>query len=121
MTPCDVTTGFFVLGHCGRPAVAGCPSCGKPVCAHHAGPDGLCPECADRLAGGPASPYDPRWARGYRRTYYSESSRAYNDTTWYSSFDDYDRGGFDAGGDYSFGGGDFGDGDGDFGGDFVDS
>ncbi|WP_153532020.1 hypothetical protein [Actinomadura macrotermitis] len=111
MTPCDVTTGFFVLARCGRPAVVGCPRCGRPVCDRHAGPQGLCPECA-----GPQNddPYDPRWAGGYRRRYYSSSSQTYNDTTWYSSFDDYDRGGFNTGDDYSYGSGDFGDDDGGF-------
>ena len=37
MTPCAVTTGFFVLRRCGRPAVAACPSCGRPICAQHVG------------------------------------------------------------------------------------
>ncbi|MFI6594738.1 hypothetical protein ACIBHX_00745 [Nonomuraea sp. NPDC050536] len=114
MTPCLVSTGFFVLGRCGRPAVAGCGRCGRPICGQHdAG--GLCPECA--TAQGYGSPYDPFWTSGYRTGYYHSSSTSYSDPTWYGTFDDYDRGAFDPDDQ-----GDFGEGDFDYGGDdFVDS
>ena len=46
MTPCTVTTGFFVLRRCGRPPVAGCPACGRPICATHVAEHGFCPDCA---------------------------------------------------------------------------
>lgn len=114
MTPCLVSTGFFVLGRCGRPAVAGCGRCGRPVCDQHVGA-GLCPECA--AAQGYGTPYDPYWATGYRSSYYHASSTSYSDPTWYGTFDDYDRGAFDPGAQDDFGEGDF-----DYGGeDFVDS
>ncbi|WP_308164182.1 hypothetical protein [Nonomuraea sediminis] len=114
MTPCLVSTGFFVLGRCGRPAVAACGRCGRPICDRHdAG--GLCPECA--TAQGYGSPYDPFWTSGYRTGYYHFSSTSYSDPTWYGTFDDYDRGAFDPDDQ-----GDFGEGDFDYGGDdFVDS
>ncbi|WP_113702261.1 hypothetical protein [Nonomuraea lactucae] len=111
MTPCLETTGFFVLGRCGRPAVTGCPRCGKPVCERHVAPAGLCPECA--AAQGYGTPYDPFWTSGYRSHHYHSSGSAYSDPGWYATFDDYDRGAFDLEDQ-----GDFGDGDD---GDFVDS
>jgi hypothetical protein len=111
VTPCTATTGFFVLGHCGRAAVTGCGRCGRAICAEHADPRGLCPECAGAL--GYADPYGPSWARGYRRTYYQQTSYDYGDPGWYSSFDDHDRGGFESGGDDGFDiGGDVGGDDG---------
>ncbi|WP_157407216.1 hypothetical protein [Actinomadura atramentaria] len=115
MNPCGVITGFFLLNPCGRPSVTACARCGRALCQHHADASGLCPECA-----APADPYDSGWASGYRRTYYSDSSTTYNDPNWYSTFDSYDRGAFDQGGDWASGGGDFdGDDFGDSG--FVDS
>lgn len=104
VTRCAVTTGFFVLGRCGRAAAASCPRCGRPVCGDHAGPDGLCPECAAAQGYGTQDPHHPSWAGGYRRHYYRHSSQAYGDTSWYSSFDQYDRGAFNPGDDYSAGG-----------------
>lgn len=118
MTPCTVTTGFFLLGRCGRPAVAACPGCGRAICAEHAVQGGYCPACAAQ-AGGPPDPYDPSYASGYRRRYYESSSQTYYDDQWYSSFDSHDRGAFNPGDGYSYGEGDFGPDDGDGG--FVDS
>jgi len=92
---CMVTTGFFVLGRCGRNPVTTCGSCGRPVCDRHVMPDGLCAECATARGYGGGDPYHPFWARGYRRTHYQRSSQAYGDSYYYSSFDDYDRGAFD--------------------------
>ncbi|GAA4603703.1 hypothetical protein GCM10023195_12330 [Actinoallomurus liliacearum] len=118
MNPCAVTTGFFVLGRCGRPSVTVC-RCGRPVCGHHVDPQGLCPECAATQAY--EDPFHPGWARGYRRHYYQQSSGQYNDPIWYSRFDSYDRGQFDAGDGFDTGGYE-GDGfDGDDGNDWVDS
>ncbi|MFI0483972.1 hypothetical protein [Actinomadura sp. 9N215] len=117
MNRCTVTTGFFVLGRCGQQAVASCPQCARPVCAAHAGPGGLCSECAAAQGYGTPDPHHPSWTGGFRRRYYQSSSRAYNDTYWYSSFDEYDRGAFNPGDDYSHGG----DWDGDDGTGFVDS
>ena len=118
MNPCAVTTGFFLLDGCGRPSVTVC-RCGRPVCASHVDPQGLCPECA--AAQGYADPFDPAWARGYRRRYYEQSSGQYSDPLWYSRFDSYDRGQFD--GDDGTGTGDDGGFDigGDDGNDWVDS
>ncbi|WP_018655992.1 hypothetical protein [Actinomadura flavalba] len=116
MTPCGVTTGFFVLGHCGQPAVAGCPGCGQPVCGAHVSAQGFCPECVARQGYRTDDPYDPAWVHQRRRSYYQSSSRTYSDALWYSSFDSYDRGGFNPGDDWAAGG-DFGD-EGDA---FVDS
>jgi hypothetical protein len=113
MTPCTATTGFFVLGRCGRPAVTQC-RCGRPVCSRHVESEGLCSECA--AAQGYADPYGRGWARGYRRRYYQDSSQQYQDPMWYSSFDSYDRDSFDVGGGF-----DYGDFDGGGGNDWVDS
>ncbi|SNR48036.1 hypothetical protein SAMN06265355_10392 [Actinomadura mexicana] len=101
---CTVTTGFFVLGRCGRSAVATCPQCGRPVCGAHAGPNALCPECAAAQGYRTQDPHHPGWTHGYRREYYQGSSQTYNDGYWYSSFDEYDRGAFNPGDDYSHGG-----------------
>lgn len=117
VTRCTVTTGFFVLGRCGQAAVASCPHCARPVCAAHAAPGGMCPECAMARGYGTQDPHHPAWTGGYRRHYYHRSSQTYSDTYWYSSFDEYDRGAFNPGDDYSYGG-DWGP-DGDTG--FVDS
>ncbi|WP_433333192.1 hypothetical protein [Spirillospora sp. CA-294931] len=117
-TPCTVTTGFFVLGRCGRAAVQQCPQCGRAICGTHVGSHGLCPECVVAAGYGSHDPHAPGWVSGYRRWFYQRSSQSYNDTIWYSSFDSYDRGTFNPGDDYYSSGGD------DFGGDdsgFVDS
>jgi hypothetical protein len=119
LTPCTVLTGFFLLGHCGRAGMASCAQCGRPICQEHYGPNGLCPECASQRAYNTLDPHDPSWTRAYRRWYYQRSSQTYNDSTWYSSFDSYDRGAFDPGSDWSYGSGDFGGSDDDTG--FVDS
>ena len=119
MTPCIVTTGFFVLGRCGRAAVTSCPQCRRPVCGQHAAPQsGHCPECMAAQGYGSQNPYDPSWTGGYRRRFYQRSSQSYNDAYWYSSFDEFDRGAFNPGDDYSYGEGDFGPDDGTG---FVDS
>ena len=107
MTRCNVTTGFFVLGRCGQEAVASCGQCGRPICAQHAGQHGVCPECMAAQGYATQDPHDPSWAGGKRRGFYQNSSHAYSDTYWYSSFDHYDRGAFNPGDDYSQGG-DFG-------------
>lgn len=104
MTRCTVTTGFFVLGRCGQAAVASCPQCRRPVCAAHAAQGGLCPECAAAQGYGTRDPHHPSWTGGYRRHYYRHSSQVYSDVHWYSSFDEYDRGAFNPGDDYSSGG-----------------
>ena len=108
MNPCGATTGFFILGRCGRPAVTAC-RCGRPVCAEHADAQGLCPECSG--AQGYGDPYGAGWARGYRRTHYRQTSSTYNDPVYYSTYDGYDRDGFDQGDDFDIGGdaGDSGD------------
>jgi hypothetical protein len=69
-------------------------------------PQGLCPECSG-AQGYAADPYRPGWARGYRRTYYQRSSTDYGDPWLYTSYDTYDRGGFDGfeqGDDFDIGG-----------------
>ncbi len=113
MTPCTATTGFFILGRCGRAAVTQC-RCGRPVCSRHTASQGLCSECA--AAQGYPDPHARGWAGAYRRQYYQDSSTFYQDPGWYSSFDSYDRDGFDVGGGFDYG--DFG---GDGGNDWVDS
>ncbi|GAA4063276.1 hypothetical protein [Actinomadura miaoliensis] len=122
MTPCAVVTGFFLLSQCGRPAAGACGQCGRPVCQEHVGQNGLCPECGASLRE-VTDPHDPAWTSGYRRWFQQRSSRTYNDNSWYSysyaSFDDYDRGAFEPGNDWSRGSGDFGGSDDDTG--FVDS
>jgi hypothetical protein len=112
MNPCGATTGFFVLGRCGDPSVTTC-RCGRALCAEHAGAQGLCPECAG--VQGYADPYRPGWARGFRRSYYQRSSYDYGDPGMFTTYDSYDRGGFDQGDqgdDFDIGGdvGDTGDG-----------
>jgi hypothetical protein len=102
--PCMVTTGFFVLGKCGRASVSDCAQCRRPVCAQHQGPGGRCPECAAARGQAAQDPHHPGWAQGYRRRYYERSSRHYSDSSWYSAFDAYDRSAFEPGNDYSSGG-----------------
>ncbi len=99
-----VTTGFFVLGKCGRASASYCPQCRRPVCGEHQGPSALCPECAAALGQGAQDPHDPRWAQSYRRWYYGRSSQQYSDSGWYSAFDAYDRNAFEPGSDYASGG-----------------
>jgi hypothetical protein len=99
-----VTTGFFVLGRCGRPSASWCPQCRRPLCGHHQGPNGLCPECAAAQGYEAQDPHDPRWAQSYRRRHYQRTSQTYSDPGYYSSFDSYDRGAFEPGNDYSSGG-----------------
>ncbi|GAA2692579.1 MULTISPECIES: hypothetical protein [Actinoplanes] len=92
MTPCAVTTGFFTLGKCGQMAIAGCPSCGRALCADHVTEGGLCPECAAarNQVGHPAAAAAHR-----RRAYRHRSATEYSDYGWYTSFDAYDRAAFD--------------------------
>ncbi|MFI6518491.1 hypothetical protein ACIBF1_23245 [Spirillospora sp. NPDC050679] len=117
MNRCAVTSGFFVLGRCGRPAARPCARCERPLCAEHVRLGELCPECAAAQGHRPEDAYDPAWIDGYRRHYYEHSARVYNDAAWYSTIDAQERAAFDAGDDdWSYGGGDF---DGDSG--FVDS
>ncbi|TDB91641.1 hypothetical protein [Actinomadura sp. 7K534] len=104
MTPCSVTTGFFVLGRCGQAAVVSCPGCGRPVCGAHAAANGLCPECGAAQGYGTHDPHHPAWTGGYRRHYYQRSSQLYNDALWYTTFNEYDRGAFNPGDDWSHGG-----------------
>ncbi|MEV6348102.1 hypothetical protein [Actinoplanes sp. NPDC051851] len=92
MTPCAVTTGFFTLGKCGQMAVAGCPSCGRALCADHVTEGGLCPECAaaNGRYGHPAA------AAAYRRRAQRyRASQEYEDAGWYNLFDAFDRSAFD--------------------------
>ncbi|MDN3359810.1 hypothetical protein [Actinomadura sp. DC4] len=109
MNPCGATTGFFVLGRCGRQSVTVC-RCGRALCAEHVDPQGLCPECSG--AQGYGDPYRPGWARAFRRSYWRRSSDYYHDSDQYYSYDTYDRGGFDPGDGFDIGGdvGDSGDG-----------
>ncbi|WP_030165851.1 hypothetical protein [Spirillospora albida] len=117
MTPCTVTTGFFVLGRCGRPSVADCPRCRRRVCAEHADPQsGTCPECAAAQGYGSDDPHDPTWIVRYRRRHYEQAHASYQGG--WTTYDDYDRGAFNPGDDWSYGSGDFGAGDD---GGFVDS
>lgn len=94
MTPCAVTTGFFTLGKCGQMAVAGCPQCGRALCADHVADGGLCPECAaaGNQVGHPAAAAAQR-----RRAYRHRTAEEYRDALWYTSFDAYDRAAFDPG------------------------
>ncbi|NLT56769.1 MAG: hypothetical protein GXX79_19840 [Actinomycetales bacterium] len=92
MTTCTVTRGFFVLRHCGVLAVTGCTTCGRPLCAAHVADAGMCPECAVAAGYGTHPSRTPITTAAHRRrAFYSGSSHHYQDTTWYSSFDDYDR------------------------------
>lgn len=91
MTPCTVTTGFFTLGKCGVMAVAGCPSCGRALCANHVTEGGLCPECA----AGRSQVGHPAAAAAYRRrAHRHRTSQEYSDAGWYTGFDSYDRAAF---------------------------
>lgn len=92
MTGCTVTRGFFVLRRCGARAVTGCAHCARPVCVAHVADAGLCPECAAAAGyGAHASATQATVAAHRRRAFYTSSAHHYHDTTWYSSFDDYDR------------------------------
>jgi hypothetical protein len=108
VTPCFVTTGFFVLGRCGRQAVMPCANCGREVCETHIDGNGLCPECAagsDYENGDSGDSYSSSWTEDYRREYYEDSGNEYQDQGWYSSFNEYDRTPFDpnAAGDPDYG------------------
>ena len=92
MTPCAVTTGFFTLGKCGRTAVAGCPGCGRAICAGHVTDGGYCPECA---AARHQFSHPAAVAARRRRVYRQRSAEQYSDAVWYTSFDTYDRAAFD--------------------------
>jgi hypothetical protein len=115
---CAVTSGFFVLGRCGQAAVAPCGRCGRPVCQEHYGLGGLCPGCRATAAHPSEDPYENEWAWGYRHGFYARSAQTYQDPTWYSNFDAYDRGAFDPGQGHSPDDHDYGSGDGSG---FVDS
>lgn len=113
-TACRVTTGFFVLGRCGRPAATMC-RCGRPVCPQHVDAHGLCPECAAAQGYESNNPYDREWTRRYRRRSRERTSGEYQDSSWYVAFDAYDRGAFNPEGAY---GPEY---EGDHGPDYVDS
>jgi hypothetical protein len=105
VTPCTVVTGFFVLRRCGRPPVAGCPDCRRPICATHVAEQGLCPDCAARRGffGHPASS-----SSHHRRGFRSSSSRDFGDASMFAVLNEFDRAPFDPGGaetDYDADGG----------------
>jgi hypothetical protein len=107
MTVCTVTTGFFVLRRCGRPVVAGCPACGRPLCVNHVADGGLCPECA--AARGHLG--HPNAASSHhRRGFFTTSAHDFGDVTMFSMLDRFDRAPFDPGNgggtDYDADGGD---------------
>lgn len=91
---CTVTTGFFVLRRCGRPGVAACPACGRPLCATHIADGGLCPECAAArgLLGHPQAAASHR-----RRGFYTASGHDFGDLSLFSMLDAFDRAPFDPG------------------------
>jgi hypothetical protein len=92
MTICTVTTGFFVLRRCGRPPVAGCPACGRPICATHVADAGLCPECAARrgFLGNPHAS-----SSHHRRGFYQHSSQEFGDANIFAMLNAFDRAPFD--------------------------
>jgi hypothetical protein len=92
MTPCGVTTGFFVLRRCGNPAVTGCAQCRRPLCQTHVADGGLCPECA---AARGFRTHPAAGAAYHRRTFYGHTSHIYHDSSFYNSLDYYDRAPFD--------------------------
>ena len=92
MTPCAVTTGFFTLARCGQMVVAGCPACGRAICADHVADGGLCPECA--AARGSAA-HAAATVAHRRRAFRTRTSHVYHDVSWYSSLDDFDRAAFE--------------------------
>lgn len=94
MTPCTVTTGFFVLRRCGRPAVAGCPACGRPICAAHVADGGMCPDCAAQRGhfGHPQAS-----SSHHRRGFYSHSSQDFGDANMFAMLNAFDREPFDPG------------------------
>ena len=101
MTVCTVTTGFFVLRRCGRPVVAGCPACGRPLCVNHLADGGLCPECAAQRG----HLRHPQAASSHhRRGFFSHSSHDFGDMTMFTIFDAFDRAPFepDAGGETDY-------------------
>jgi hypothetical protein len=92
MTPCTVTTGFFVLRRCGRPAVAGCPACGRPICVNHIADGGMCPECA---AARGLLHHPQAAAARHRRGFLSHSSADFGDASMFQFLDSFDRAPFD--------------------------
>jgi hypothetical protein len=94
MTVCTVTTGFFVLRRCGRPPVAGCPACGRPLCAIHIADAGLCPECAAQR-GYLGNPHAS--SAHHRRGFFSSSGHDFGDVALFQRLDDFDRAPFDPG------------------------
>jgi hypothetical protein len=96
---CSVVSGFFVLTRCRRSATQGCAQCGRPLCSLHASVSGLCPMCGAGAAY-PSGVFGDDWLETYRRWFYQESGRVYQDQNWYSSIDAYDRLPFDQGSDH---------------------
>jgi hypothetical protein len=92
MTPCTVTTGFFVLRRCGRPPVAGCPACRRPICAIHVAEQGLCPDCAAQRGffGNPQA-----GSSHHRRGFRSASARDFGDASMLRILNSFDRAPFD--------------------------
>jgi uncharacterized OB-fold protein len=109
MTGCTVTTGFFVLGRCGKVVVTVCAACSRPLCAGHVNVGNRCPECAAGNDYGAVESSGQAWLFRWRRHYYQRGSQQYQDPHWYASFDSYDRAPFRPGANRD--GGDFDDGD----------
>lgn len=91
---CTVTTGFFVLRRCGRPAVAACPACGRPICANHVAEAGLCPDCA--AARGFFGHRQAASSR-HRRAFFTQTGTDFGDVAMFTRFDNFDRAPFDPG------------------------
>jgi hypothetical protein len=94
MSVCTVTTGFFVLRRCGRPAVAACPACGRPLCTNHVADAGLCPECAAQR--GYLRHPQAAWSH-HRRGFFTASSHDFGDMGMFTALDEFDRAPFDPG------------------------
>ena len=119
---CGATKGFFVLERCGVSARAGCGRCQRSVCRRHTmqlpgDPVPVCPECYSAARGYVSDPNDDDWAIGYRRSFYWDLTTSSGDQTWWMSFDEVDREGFDQPGDAE---GEWGVEGGEFGNDFDD-
>jgi hypothetical protein len=91
---CTVTTGFFVLRRCGRPPVATCPACGRPLCMNHIADAGLCPECAatQGYLGHPQAS-----SSHHRRGFFMSSAQDFSDASLFNMFNMFDRAPFDPG------------------------
>ncbi len=89
---CTVTTGFFVLRRCGRPVVASCPACRRPLCTNHIADAGLCPECAAQRGylGHPQAS-----SSHHRRGFFTSTSRDFGDHHMFSMLNAFDRAPFD--------------------------